>query len=67
MLLHHPLHKFGFLNFLLISGKGNKERLVPISKYTRGTVDKYLSIRNYFIAKNNKDFANYTIELFKNY
>tara|TARA_B100000686_G_C16742269_1_gene947280 strand:- start:76 stop:993 length:918 start_codon:yes stop_codon:yes gene_type:complete len=37
-------------NFLLISGKGNKERLVPISKKTRETLDKYLIIREHFIV-----------------
>ncbi len=41
-------------NFLLISGKGNKERLVPISKATRETIDKYLTIRDNFITNNNK-------------
>ena len=38
-------------NFLLVSGKGNKERLVPISKNTRETLDKYLTIRSHFISK----------------
>ena len=37
-------------NFLLVSGKGNKERLVPISKNTRETLDKYLTIRSHFIS-----------------
>ncbi len=38
-------------NFLLVSGKGNKERLVPISKNTRETLNKYLTIRSHFISK----------------
>jgi len=38
-------------NFLLVSGKGNKERLVPISKNTRETLDKYLTIRSHFISE----------------
>ncbi len=38
-------------NFLLVSGKGNKERLVPISRNTRETLDKYLTIRSHFISK----------------
>lgn len=38
-------------NFLLIIGKGNKERLVPISDNTRVTINKYLGIRNHFIIK----------------
>ena len=38
-------------NFLLVKGKGNKERLVPISKNTRETLDKYLAIRDYFISQ----------------
>ncbi len=41
-------------NFLLITGKGNKERLVPISKQTRETLDKYLKTRNYFISDTGK-------------
>ena len=40
-------------NFLLVSGKGNKERLVPISKKTRETLDKYLTIRDNFISDKN--------------
>jgi integrase/recombinase XerD len=40
--------------FLLVSGKGNKERLVPISKKTRETLDKYLTIRNHFISDKTK-------------
>ena len=36
-------------NFLLVSGKGSKERLVPISKKTRETLEKYLTIRDHFI------------------
>ena len=40
-------------NFLLIAGKGNKERLVPISKKTRETLNKYLTIRDYFISDKN--------------
>ena len=38
-------------NFLLVSGKGNKERLVPISKKTRETLDKYLTVRSHFISE----------------
>ena len=38
-------------NFLLVSGKGNKERLVPISKKTRETLDKYLTIRSHFVSE----------------
>ena len=41
-------------NFLLVSGKGNKERLVPISKNTRETLDKYLTIRDHFISYKKK-------------
>tara|TARA_B100000700_G_scaffold213087_1_gene234315 strand:- start:475 stop:1392 length:918 start_codon:yes stop_codon:yes gene_type:complete len=40
-------------NFLLVSGKGNKERLVPISIKTRETLDKYLTIRDNFISDKN--------------
>ena len=41
-------------NFLLVAGKGNKERLVPISNKTRETLDKYLSIRGNFLNDKNK-------------
>ena len=36
-------------NFLLIQGKGNKERLVPISENTEDKIKDYLKIRNEFI------------------
>ena len=36
-------------NFLLIQGKGNKERLVPISENTENKIKDYLKIRNEFI------------------
>lgn len=38
-------------NFLLIYGKGNKERLVPISNNTKKTIDEYLKIRSFFMLK----------------
>ena len=38
-------------NFLLIQGKGNKERLVPISENTEKNIKKYLKIRNSFLLK----------------
>ena len=38
-------------NFLLIYGKGNKERLVPISNNTIKTIDDYLKIRGFFMIK----------------
>ena len=38
-------------NFLLIYGKGNKERLVPIDKNTLGTIENYLKIRELFNKK----------------
>ena len=40
-------------NFLLIYGKGNKERLVPIDKNTLGTIENYLKIRELFIKNKN--------------
>ncbi len=36
-------------NFLLVQGKGNKERLVPISENTENKIKDYLKIRNKFI------------------
>lgn len=38
-------------NFIIISGKGNKERLVPISKDTQDTINNYLKIRSFFFNK----------------
>jgi integrase/recombinase XerD len=40
-------------NFLLVYGKGNKERLVPIDKNTLGTIENYLKIRELFIKNKN--------------
>ena len=36
-------------NFLLVQGKGNKERLVPISENTEDKIKDYLKIRNEFL------------------
>lgn len=36
-------------NFLLVQGKGNKERLVPIGENTEDKIKDYLKIRNEFI------------------
>ena len=36
-------------NFLLVQGKGNKERLVPVSENTEDKIQDYLKIRNKFI------------------
>ena len=38
-------------NFIIISGKGNKERLIPISKDTQNTINEYLKIRKLFSKK----------------
>jgi len=38
-------------NFIIISGKGNKERLIPISKDTQNTINDYLKIRKFFFNK----------------
>ncbi|MDA9591667.1 site-specific tyrosine recombinase XerD [Pelagibacteraceae bacterium] len=39
-------------DFIIISGKGNKERLIPISKDTQNTINNYLKIRKFFFSKN---------------
>jgi integrase/recombinase XerD len=39
-------------NFIIIIGKGNKERLIPISKDTQDTINNYLKIRKFFFNKN---------------
>ena len=38
-------------NFLLVQGKGNKERLVPISENTENKIKNYLNIRKEFLNK----------------
>ena len=38
-------------DFIIISGKGNKERLIPISKDTQNTINNYLKIRKFFFNK----------------
>lgn len=41
-------------NFILITGKGNKERLVPVDQNTLSTIEKYLKVRAEF-TKNTRD------------
>ena len=41
-------------NFIIISGKGNKERLIPISKDTQNTIGNYLKIRKLFVKNDNE-------------
>ena len=41
-------------NFIIISGKGNKERLIPISKDTQNTIGNYLKIRKLFFKNDNE-------------
>ena len=43
---------YQYKNFIIISGKGNKERLIPISKDTQNTINDYLKIRKFFFNKN---------------
>ena len=46
-------------NFMLISGKGGKERLVPVHELARDAVAEYLSIRAKFLPKNHKHAARF--------
>ena len=42
---------------LLIVGKGNKQRLMPITEKTKKILLKYLNVRDFFIRKDSKDLG----------
>lgn len=42
-------------NYILIEGKGKKERIVPMSKYSRLSLEEYLEERYKLLKKNNLD------------
>lgn len=43
-------------NFIFVTGKGNKERLVPVDQNTLSTIEKYLKVRVEFLnADKNED------------
>lgn len=42
-------------NFIRITGKGNKERLTPLSPAARTALDAYLTVREEFVPKNDKN------------
>ncbi len=42
-------------NFIFVTGKGNKERLVPVDQNTLLTIEKYLKVRQEFIKNNNDE------------
>lgn len=42
----------GMADFLLVSGKGNKERLVPLSAKAKEALKRYLEIRKIFLSSN---------------
>jgi integrase/recombinase XerD len=49
-------------NFLIINGKGNKERVVPLNPTSIQALEEYLSIRDIFLGheENNRLFASTT-------
>ncbi len=47
----------GNMEFLIVKGKGRKERLLPILPKTRQILIKYLEIREFFLKKNIKDYG----------
>jgi len=50
------LGSIGYDNtFLVIQGKGKKERIVPLISKTKHILKKYLKIRNFFLAKGSKE------------
>ena len=42
-------------NFIRITGKGNKERLSPLSPAARNALDAYLAVRDTFVPANDKN------------
>jgi len=42
-------------NFIRVTGKGNKERLSPISPAARAALDAYLKVRDGFVPKHDKN------------
>jgi integrase/recombinase XerD len=42
-------------NFIRITGKGNKERLTPLSPHARAALDAYLGIREHFLPKTDQN------------
>jgi integrase/recombinase XerD len=42
-------------NFIRVTGKGNKERLSPISPAARAALDAYLKVRDEFVPKHDKN------------
>lgn len=45
--------KIIFKDFIIITGKGNKERLVPLNKSALDRLIEYLALREYFVNKKN--------------
>ena len=44
--------------YIVVQGKGNKERLLPLTKTAYQTLEKYITIRDYFISPNQKKTHN---------
>ena len=42
-------------NFIFVTGKGNKERLVPVDQNTLITIQRYLKVRVEFLKKSNNE------------
>src|ERR1700742_297999 len=42
-------------NFIRITGKGNKERLTPLSGAARTALDAYLAVREEFVPKHDRN------------
>lgn len=55
-LINLDIHSIDFNNCIIrITGKGNKDRMVPVGEYSMYYLNKYLEVRNLMLKKENTD------------